>query len=67
MPPDPSSCMVVLMHALYTMHLTVPNLMAMVLQCVVLETEMFTLNFFFCRLRHFYGLISLHGRLTYKH
>ena len=46
MAQDPSNCMVVLMHALCTMHLTIPNLMAMVLLCVVLETEMFTLNFF---------------------
>ena len=45
MPPDPSNCMVVLMHALCTMHLTIPNLMAMVLLCVRV-TEMFTLNFF---------------------
>ena len=28
------------------MHLTIPNLMATALLCVVLETEMFTLNFF---------------------
>ena len=28
------------------MHLTIPNLMAVALLCVVLETEMFTLNFF---------------------
>ena len=28
------------------MHLTIPNLMAAALLCVVLETEMFTLNFF---------------------
>ena len=39
----------------HTMHLTIPNLMAAALLWVVLETEMFTLNFF-CRLKHFYDL-----------
>ena len=30
-------------------------------------TEMFTLNFFSCRPRHFYDRRLLHGRLTNKH
>ena len=40
MPPNPSSCMT------HSMHLTIPNLMAAALLCVVLETELFTLNLF---------------------
>ena len=40
MPPNPSSCMT------HYMNLTIPNLMAAALLCVVLETEMFTLNLF---------------------
>ena len=43
------------------MHLTIPNQMATALLCVVLETEMFTLNFFW-KLKHFYDQTLQQGQ-----